>query len=518
MNISNSRLRIVKLDYSNGDTKISGIDKSQLRYQKVLFINTKTVENYVLGVGSGTISIPNAIRRGGYDEAYVITKGNPKAGKEKYTGLEKDIMLRWLKVLYPSHLDTAELLVGAIGYENITKMFYESYGTEMIREFYRKIDDIVAGYSSGTKEKTKYVPQYQRSRYSIHELIEDLVQAKVMIYTDPDLLGEYRRISRGTKTPTGSKKLPDKWCRINGITGNRTRANMSLGYSCVVSVDVPENTVGVEPGPRELTTARSYCIIKDGVLWSKYLGIKTSDKNLVRKLKSSGIIEMGIVYDDEYLLDLQRLPVISKSKIKNITSWSMARAELNVELDKWAGTWARRMAWMEKKSLLACPKTMSEPEDPAVEFLHSLGIYGNTYIPRVEADKVKDSYKTFELIGCVSGVPKDPTASVINYINKVSHRTNPIISEYLDSIVKEHKNSGRTYQESVEYYEKKLGKDIKTLRDLKFRFILGKTLKFSDKQRSKVENVRVSMPVKTTADYKGKLGVSWRFEKTTVEI
>ncbi len=82
----------------------------------------------------------------------------------------------------------------------------------------------------------------------------------------------------------------------------------------------------------------------------------------------------------------------------------------------------------------------------------------------------------------------------------------------------EHNKSGRTYQETAELYEKKLQESIKVLRDMKFRFILGKTLKFSNQRDSKVENVRAYLPLRTAVGNKSQVSVSWKMEKTTVEV
>ncbi len=511
--INNSKLSIVELNFTKGDTQIVGLDKTKLRYQKILLTTPGTHQFAVLPVTSSTVVIPSSVQRARYSEAWAIEKVGTKATKVKYNGFEKDVMLKWMKVLYPSHLDTAELLCHACGYGNIMKGFYESYGTEMIRDFYRSIDNITSGLSTGTKKCDKKYPcQYIAPKYSVYQLLKDMVEAgDVKIYTDPDLIGKYKRITRGVAT--AGTLVADKWCEVIGLVGNRTRANISLSYKSDISVPIPANSFGIT-GPKTLECIRSYCIIKDGLTWSTKLGIKTKNKSLVKKLYGSGIIDMRLIYDDEYLLDLEKLPVISVSDTRNITSWMMAKAEIAVEYARIGTMWANRRDLMERKKLSVCPKKMDiDAITPEESFLHSLGIYGNKYIPKTTALDVTKVYESYEIKGNITQLPKDPTVQIINVING-SSLANPTVKIIVEDIERKHNLSGKTYKETKEYWEDQMMIAIKRLRDLKFRLILGKTLKFSDNRKTKIENVSVKYPV-SGLNY---VNVFWKVYKTRFEI
>jgi hypothetical protein len=394
--INGSKIGITQLDYEKGDSLVK-VNKGSLKYQRILFTSPGTSKFAVLPAVAEEIEVPSGIRKA-FSEAWVIEKTTDKAMKEKYNGFEKDVMLKWMKSLYPSHLDTAELLCRACGYGNVMTKFYKSYGTEMIRDFYRLIDSITDGYEKGSgKSEKKYAAQYISKKYSVYELLQDIMKSgKVKIYTDPELLGEYKRITR-KKIIEGSM-VPDLWCPVVGLVGNRERANLSLSYKTQITVDVPENSHGAAPGPRNLECVRSFCIVKDGLVWSKRLGIKTEDKTLVRKLRGSGAIEMDLVMSDEYLLNLENLPVISIPQIRHITSWQLAEAETAIEYARIGGIWARRMEYMERKSLPKCPDKMEiEPTSPAEVYLRSLGIYGNKYIPVSKTADVEKRYVCFEV-------------------------------------------------------------------------------------------------------------------------
>ena len=514
MKINDSKLSIVKLSFTKGDSKITGIDKKCLRYQRVLLTSPYKSESHVLPVPTSDISIPAVCKRAGYTEAWVIVKDVTKTKwtREKYSIEDKDVMLKWLKYLYPAHLDTAEILVRAIYYGNVTRKFYEAYGTDAIREFYRLIDNITVGSVRGTgKTDKKYSKQYTSlDRYNIFDFLKDIVAARdVEIYTDPDLIGQYKRISR--KLKFSGTIIPDKWCKVGGITGNRTRANLSLSYSANVTIDVPENEFGVTPGPRELKTSRSFCIVKDGVVWGKWLGIKTSNRALVKKMQGAGMIETGIIYEDEYLVNLETLPPISKGDTRFITSYRLAKAEVGVYLNKVGSAWARRMKVMDRDKLTVCPKTLEvETISESEKYLHTLGIYGDTYVPpKYETDAVSSSYETYEVIGHLTKM-SDPGLVAYKWING---DRSLVMSEFLEKISKEHSESGRSWDEEVKYWENNIQKAIRVLRELKYRFILGKTLKFADKRETKVENVTVDVPVE------GKLiRVFWTVEKNKVVI
>ena len=512
ININGSKLRITQLSFNKGDSKILGIDKKSLRYQKVLFTSPRSSESTVLPVPTTDLDIPNSIKRAGYSEAWVIEKADKKFTKEKYDGFEKDVMLKWAKVLFPSRLDTAEILIRAIDYGNVTKKFYESYGTDLIREFYGLIDMILDGTAKPTMRcEKKFAPHYIAPKYSILNLMNDIMEAgDVKIYTDPDLIGQYKRISR--KLTFSGTIVPDKWCKVIGLVGNKTRANLSLGYQSFINVTVPENKFGIPSETRELKTNRSFCIVKDGVVWSKWLGIKTKNKTLVRKMKSSGIIKSGIVYDDEYLVNLENLPAIGRDDIRFVSSRKMAATEAAIVLDKLGYAWARRKEYMERMSLKTCPKLPQPTISDAEKFLHSLGIYGDTYLPLDSKPEVTKTYETYEVVGHVSGI-SDPSLISMKYING-KLEAGPT-KTWLDIVSDRHAKSGRTWKEEIEYWEQKQSSDIHKLRELKYRFILGKSLKFCDDRDTKVENVRVFVPIGMTMD---KLLVTWSMDKNKVEV
>lgn len=513
ININESKLSIIKLDFTKGDTKICGLPKSEMKYQRVILTSPSDSSIYVLPAPTPDIDVPAVCKRAGYSEAWIITEGKTRHSGNKYTGIEKDVMLKWVKELYPAHLDTAEILVRTVDYGNVIRKFYESYGTDLIRDFYLLIDQIIDGVVKGTgKSDKKFAKTYIRPRYGIFEFLQDIMEAgDVKIYTDPDLIGQYKRISRGLKF-TG-KIVPDKWCDVIGIIGNRTRANLSISYMSDVIVNVPENTHGATPGDRTLKSNKSFCVVKDGVVWGKWMGIKTKNQTLVKKMRSSGMIKSGILYDDEYLINLESIPVISYKETRHITSRLLAWREAEVELAKIGLAWARRMKHMEDKKLKVCPKSIDVEVSEEEKYLRTLGIYGDTYVPSGEVADTTRSYESYEVIGHVSSLPSDYGLTAMKYINGGT-LSSDCAKAFLDHVSDLHVKNSRTWGTEVAMWEREVSKRIKDLREIKFRFILGKTLKFTDTKGKKVENVRVKLPL----DESHNLTVYWTMCKTRYEI
>lgn len=193
---------------------------------------------------------------------------------------------------------TMEQLVRATKNKDIIDCFYRS---STLKDF--------LGINQGT-EIAKDLPEslYQKRRYSVYRLCQDLVGKEVCIVKD--LVGEYNRIS--SIDSKRMVKMPETdWIKVESLIFNQERANVSL----------------------KLEGTGSRCIIKDGTLNMKYLAIK-SDK-LPKELKKA--VVMTVISNDEYLLDLSKLPISSRSDFgRRLTSKQLIWAVANLEYAKLA--------------------------------------------------------------------------------------------------------------------------------------------------------------------------------------
>ena len=483
MKIKNSRLELERLNDLSDISKVMA--RKDLRYKTIyaIFPNREFIKDACHSVsfkGNYKIDPSDEAILKSFDEYYIITTNGTKDSKVTYTEDEKKVIVAIVSGLVNEYrLDTAELLCHALGNRELLQTFYSDYGKmlEMKELTYKLIN---SERISTIKNADKLFPhQYQRSRYSIYELVQDLVDCKADICLDLDLMGKFEKISRSLEKT--SEFVGDSWNPIVGKSFNKTRANINLTYIGTVKVEVPENEFGVEPGPRELKTLKSICLVKDGKVCNSSFGIRVKSSKLAKKLKAAGVIKDDLVCSGEYMVDITNLPVISKSKISNIRSFDLATAEVKYRLCDIAIEYLRRRDYMESKKLDKLPEKIDFTEkttDPAERYLESLGIYGNYFYPDKKVGNVQKVYDTTELISNIRTIPTKETCTknITKILNGSTSRCNPFVYDFLNSCVIPEIKPGMTYEKLIKIWETRKNSYRDTIRDLKFRLISGKSL------------------------------------------
>ena len=495
--IKNTNLELIKLDYyCRGTKEIIGLEKEKLKYQVVYFTNP--VKDYKLlgsqrqayGVSKFTL---DANIYTIYDDAWVIqkTKKDPKEKDLEYDRYELATLLGVLHVMIFQHLDTAELICHAIGDGPLLNLFYSSFGN--FKQFLDRIKELEENPVPKFSDKN-YALQYQRSRYSVYDLLHDLEKEGAEIYVGPDLV-TYKRISAG---PEKEYKGLYSWSKISSILGNKERANLSIVSYSNISIHVPENKYGIEPGEKELKEYKTHCIIKDGVLWTRQIGVRIS-KKLHKKLVPTGCISGGLLYKNDYILDLSKIPVISKKWLK-VTRFDLAKAEVESKLLDAVIQLKTLKDYIDKYKTPV--KTIKTPSD-AEKFLHELGIYGG-YYNRVGKLPCHKSSETVRVVTTNIALPKNLGSYIIDYINK-GHCENDKLNAYFKTL-----NIA-----TIDTEELKKKKDLvdRKIRDFKFRLILSKYLKFT-------EHLSPCVPNNYTIDIPGdkEVLVKWQEELKKVEL
>ena len=496
----NKKYYLKKLGYYlPGDTKITVSTelKKTLRYQKVILVGEKLGEVASVSLaGTNTINITPS-----YHEAWVIVKTKTKETEEtRYTEEEEKIIKSFISVLSQNPI-VCESLCQDLGNDYLSA-YHSCYGRKALSGFKTGIFGMT---DTGKAFYEKLI--YDRSRYSVWSLVKDLRNSKkdIQIYTDPELIGRYKRISR--KTKDGSTTVLTKWAKLIGVTGNRTRANLNLRVMSKVNVEVPENEHGVEAGIRELEAIRSFSLVADGKLNLHEIGIKTGDTKLIGKLKRLGIVQ-PLLLNDEYLLDLEGLPVSTKKAA--ISGYQLGKSELQVRKSEIICTYLRRLLWMKEKGLTVLPRKLDEPEKTESElYLESLGIYGNYYYPdHTKTSELERTYMTTEVIGKVNGIPKDLIPNIWRFVNTGSCKNNVI-----QTILTEYKSARDL---GIEELKRELGcqefglkvkKDY--LRELKYRLIMGKTLVLDNHKY--IEDTKINFP-----EYG--ISVEWCVKETEIKV
>lgn len=318
-----------------------------------------------------------------------------------YSDEERSIILEYLKVFnnredYDPYFES---MIYALGDTEIIDKYERSFGPKCNVGVKNLI------LSKNTEDLKPYtrVPHSvtisdDTRDYTIIDLMEDLVKDKSKILVDRELLGTYNRITKQVidKSKLSSKVDYEEWNKIIGLVDNSKRANLSLSYVVPVSIEVPENTFNIPSGRKELSSIRTVCIIKDGTLWTPKIAIKVNSLDFKNKLKQLPAFECNIVFDDELILDLTKMPIRQKESgsIKDM----LRNVEKNLAIGAIQLNYYDKLVYKFKNSIAVVPDKIPKPVITDEEkFLHSLGIYGNTYIPRSTKSVKTDTYTVLSL-------------------------------------------------------------------------------------------------------------------------
>lgn len=487
--IKNSKLKLTKLNFNPGDLDVyldSSIKKN-MKYQELYEIkrgvtNLVTCRKVYGQVGKIDISFSGL----DVSEIWVLEKTNTKNSDYEYDALDSEIVRLVASYLSSSHVPVAEVFIQALGDLKLQRLFYEAYGEERLS----KLTFALLNYET-VKDKLEepridhYSPIYQSTRrYSVYDLIDDLVKDKAEVLTDADLIGKYLRISVGVET--GAKFIHEKWSKVTGKLGNKRRANMSLTFVGKVKVEIPENEFDIEPGSREFPAFRSLCIIRDGSLWMPRIGVKLKSRDLIGKLKGIGVITGTLLFDGEYTLDLTKLPIVNRHYTRGVNPGSIFYPEIENRLSRIAITYLDRKIWMAKEKLDKYPEKRDEivkkETDKKKEFLRSLGIYDDDFYPPKYESKTVSSYEATEVERKIVGLPDEYGQHITNHINKGKCK-NTMIETWLtrlDELI----SGGRSLSDLKEFYTIQEKNTKARIVDTNFRLILNKKMEISRTSRA----------------------------------
>jgi hypothetical protein len=408
-------------------------------------------------------------------------------------------------------LELIEGLVRAIGLATPLLHLY-TYGDKLQDTYQRLYTSLDTIYLLNDKKVDKELfgfPTYHGGkRYSIYELINDLVEDESFILDT----NNFKLISPIAKNETvETERASDEWCRVLGKTGNKKRANLSIDFLANLLVDIPENKVGIEPGKLHITAPRKICIIKDGILINPEISVKVNSNKLQKKLVSAGIVKNKLLYKNELTLDLSKLPIITRDKLK-INVFDLAQTEVKYTFSSIACNYLERLVYMRDKKLTTCPKKLQEPEKSEKEkFLEKLGVYGNRLYSTKVKTEANSKYLANEVSGVIEGMnTRYYSDDILSYCNK--SKCNLVIENFLKNIDKE--LTFTPLNDLYEEWRKEHSKQERKLRDLKFRLLLGRTFRFkciSNKKDFSTTSNKIEVFV-----YGESVKVYWRFNTVNV--
>jgi hypothetical protein len=520
--ISNSRLSVVSITATPGNDQASvkipiNDIKKMMRYQVLSICDATT--KYPITASSATLQEVNLAGRSIKDitAIYALVKEPTKSGDVQHTAEEVKAIMSMVYSLPDYALGVKEQLLRDTKDTALINCFYDGYGDKntMRNEILSRLND--QNYSVGTVKFTAQTKTYSPGkRYSIYRLIHDLVDDNAKILLSADLVGKYSRITASKKiVPGDTTYLSDDWCHVTGYTGNKHRANLSLQYQGKVQIDVPANQVGVVPGPRELKCIRTVTLIKDGRPHIDKLGVIVSEK-LARRLRGTGCVEdANLIYKGGLLLNLTKLPVISKAEIKKVASWYLAE----LEVKKYVADLAIDYIGIQR-GVVPMPGSTPAAKDPKDAFLNSLGIYGDTYVPnREKPTKEGRQYSTREVHSSISGVENDPLKQwkfISDYVRGTQYQPRVKSKVVMDHIIKHINPKNLRLDDLEKEWTVKQKKIANELRDRKFQLIMSKTMDFNDARGKDAMSLVKS--VQLFDDPTKNVTVSWKIKTKNIKI
>jgi len=299
------KLKVVKLEYGSIREQ-----KKRLFYQQAVAIKDGTTEGYFYSLcGKFDLSVNPGFTY------YAIEKTKDVVERSEYSEEEIKILLLFLEtsilsLQIPRH---AEFLVRALNDDTLTSAFYDRVDYADLKSRITYLREHTEDYKwAGSSEV--HVEQYNRRRYSIYQLVNDLVRDKSSVCIDPELF-EYKKISIGV---VREEDKEDIWGTVIKKQGNLERANLGILYKC--------------PSTGSLM---SCCIVKDGAVWTKNLIVRVNSPSLIKKLYGAKIVsEKLLVFKNELILDLTKLPVIGKQYLSRVTEESYLSACLNCQIQE----------------------------------------------------------------------------------------------------------------------------------------------------------------------------------------
>lgn len=298
------KLKVVKLEPGSIREQ-----KKRLFYQQALAVKDGTMTGSLYSLcGSFKLSITPGFTY------YAIEKTRDVVERSEYSEEEIKILLLFLSVSInslqiPRH---SEFLVRALNDATLTSAFYDEVDYEKLKSRITYLLEHIGDYKwAGLGEM--HVEQYNRRRYSIYQLINDLVRDKSDICIDPEIF-EYKKISRGV---VHEEDKEDIWGTVIKKQGNLERANLGVLYK--------------RPSTGSLI---GRCIVRDGAIWTKILIVRVNSPSLIKKFYGAKIVSDTLISKNELILDLTKLPVIGKQYLSRISEESYLSACLNCQIQE----------------------------------------------------------------------------------------------------------------------------------------------------------------------------------------
>lgn len=461
--IKNSRVNLELIDVSKPGTSID-LDKKSLRYQYGVFVDASGQANLTTFYG---ISKTVINKLGTLMILKKIDKVNP-ADIVLNVG-EYISVLRFLSAFVKyKPVRVCEALVKSTNDKDLIEGYYKSFGQSMKTDYINLIEKKILGVGSGNYKPNNITYSYDYKenygRYSVMSLIKDILDNGLKVSCFPEVL-KYNRVSSTKVDVTGNTvKYTEDFNKVTGILTNKSRANISLKYISTVEVTEPDGTVHPD-----LNVFHSFCLIKDGTLNTRFLGVSGCGKKLINKFNKMGII-FNTIRDGELVLDLSKLPVTSPKDVGMISRTNLESLVYKMTCINF------QLGYLEFLENSSAKKSATVPA--AKKTSSVIDLTNMTYNPKEETKNSGKKYSYWDVnISYEKGFPTTKEKRTIVFNNKATLPKGKLeynlIKDIDDQIA-----AGATISSLKASLEKNKEFYSKGFNEFVFKFIMSKTCSF----------------------------------------
>lgn len=501
--ICESRFRIESYP-TNGANTFTLPNKKEMVYQFV--VGLKSGYRIIQSISTART---NKIDSRGLDEILILYKNKtinpPMTGNYDFESTAK--ILAFIYAIPINYKDPLEALILSVKNGLLISSFYNAFSPDIQRGVKQNCKYLIRN-REWYKNCTNYPVLPRRcfkkgQRYSVTKLLLDLERTGSSFIADYELM-KGTLIGPHEKRRACMEKIKENFVKILGVVGNQNRANLSLEFKQPITVSLPKNKFGIDK-VENLTVVRNLNIVKDACINTAFILVKIPEE-LARVLRSVNCVEAKFINledsDKIYLLDLRKLPVLSKREMKPLSIEALSRLVWKYTIAKEALFYKRIKA--SKDRYRNGKEDLSEKE----LFLRANGIYGSSYYPPYEGyEDPKYEYETEMIYYRVSGFLAESErkiSTILIRLGLMNGRPHESYSKFLDMI------------DRNPYDWEKICKILKIrLRYEIFKIYVGKSYSlFSEKTGRKVFIDGSHISVKKES----KTFVNWKIKKVTVKV
>jgi len=433
--------------------------KTKLTRQFVVYINDATNNVHVSAIDDNNkVQLPTSVTK--FYTVSRATVGTSKSGKPS-----DDKALYGLAYVLADKLDydAVEDVLNATGDKKFIEMYQSSFGKQKLFAFQNEL-----GAAIGDKSKRGEIdPNFKPNTdpFCVIDFFNEIAEDNgnlIRICSDKfsynrtgaktvdkiEFTEEEQKALAAAKTASEAQKIMDaakerqvkmervdKGYPLNSFVWNEERANLGGLFQIDVKLTLPANKVGLKTVDSFIW--RNYTIIKDGIVNMPVLPMIVTSSTYAKLLKHKALVLTDVSDEDkngmrEVTVDISKLPVINKKKIKGCKKSVMTKLALQLTDCKFTLNYLKKQLPKDDTDV-ASPFAQYTQEQ--AEYLASLGITEKGYSPAKQVEPDGDFYMATTMNSAFKGFSKVPSAADIEKKVK-SGKPFTNAEQYMDGVIK----------------------------------------------------------------------------------